>query len=95
MDQIEDIGVKNVGVAPRAQAPWRVGPRVKSRLIQERAQVEGKIGTIKSYRFNQSKAKTNTGVQRSAFRAALCFNLKKLHRDFKQLGDHLQVPQVA
>jgi len=80
--EIKNKGVKNIAIAPKGQSDWDVGPRVKDRMIRERAQVEGKIGTMKTnYGFNKSKAKTNTGVQMSALRAALCFNLKRLAKD--------------
>lgn len=79
---IKKQGVKNVAIAPKGQADWDVGPRVKERMIRERAQVEGKIGTMKTtYGFNKSTAKTNSGVQRSALKAALCFNLKRFAKD--------------
>lgn len=84
MDEIQSMGVRNVGVAAKGKAKWRVGPTVQKRLTRERAQVEGKIGTIKSYGFNKSKAKSHQGVQRSAFRAGLCFNLKKFYRDLQK-----------
>lgn len=79
---IKQKGVKNVAIAPKGQAKWNVGPRVQKKMVQERAQVEGKIGTMKmNYGFNKSKAKTNSGVQRSALKAALCFNLKRFAKD--------------
>jgi hypothetical protein len=79
---IKTKGVKNIAIAPKGKSDWDVGPRLKDKMIRERAQVEGKIGTMKtSYGFNKSNAKTNSGVRRSALRAALCFNLKRFAKD--------------
>jgi hypothetical protein len=82
MDEIKKAGVKNIGIAPKGQAKWKVGPRVQDRMIRERAQVEGKIGTLKTHcGFNKTNSKTPSGVRRSALRAVLCFNLKKFAKD--------------
>lgn len=81
MQEIEDLGVKNLGIAPKGKAQWKVGPRVQDRMIRERAQVEGKIGTLKSQGFNKPKSKTNPAVRQSALRAGLCFNLKRFAKD--------------
>ena len=81
MREIEDLGVTNLGIAPKGKAKWKVGPRVKARMISERSQVEGKIGTMKSYGFNKPKSKTNTAVKQSALKAGLCFNLRRLCKD--------------
>lgn len=81
MREIENLGVKNIGIAPKGKAKWKVGPRVKDRMTTERAQVEGKIGTMKTYGLNKSKAKTNTAVKQSALKAGLCFNLRRLYKD--------------
>jgi transposase, IS5 family len=80
--KIRKLGVKNLGIAPKGRAKWEVGPRVKDRMTRERAQVEGKIGTMKRYGLNKSEAKTNQGVRYSALRAALGFNLRRLAKDF-------------
>jgi hypothetical protein len=79
--QIRELGVKNLGIAPKGQAKWEVGPRVKDRMTRERAQVEGKIGTMKRKGLNKPEAKTNCGMRQSAQRAALCFNLRRFAKD--------------
>lgn len=81
MREISDLGVKNLGIAPKGKAKWKVGPHVQDRMIRERSQVEGKIGTMKTYGFNKSKAKTDPAVRQSAVKAGLCFNLKRLCKD--------------
>lgn len=80
-EQIRELGVKNLGIAPKGQAKWEVGPRVKDRMTRERAQVEGKIGTMKRQGLNKPDAKTNFGMRQSAQRAALCFNLRRFAKD--------------
>jgi hypothetical protein len=37
MKVIKKMGVKNLGIAPKGQAKWKVGPRVQDRMIRERA----------------------------------------------------------
>lgn len=78
---IRGLGVRNLGIAPKGKAKWEVGPRVKDRMTRERAQVEGKIGTMKRQGFNKPDAKTDMGVRQSAQRAALGFNLRRLAKD--------------
>ena len=81
MDSIEEMGVKRVAVSPKGKAPWRVSDRCKERMVNERAQVEGKIGTIKHYGLNKPEAKTTPGMYRSARRAELRFNLTRFLKD--------------
>ena len=77
MDRIEGMGVKRVAVSPKGKAKWRVSDRCKGRMVNERAQVEGKIGTTKHYGLNKPEAKTTQGMYRSARRAELRFNLTR------------------
>lgn len=81
MDKIEDMGVKRVAVSPKGKAKWRVSNRCKGRMVNERAQVEGKIGTTKHYGLNKPEAKTTQGMYRSARRAELRFNLTRFLKD--------------
>jgi hypothetical protein len=79
---IKKLGVKNVGLAPRGKAKWAVGGKVKSELINERAQVEAGIGTIKcgKYGFNKPTAKSVDTMAAAGQRAVLGYNLNKLVR---------------
>jgi hypothetical protein len=45
---LKKLGVKEVGLAPRGKAKWKVSGATKEKLVSERAQVEGGIGTIVS-----------------------------------------------
>jgi IS5 family transposase len=76
------MGVKHVGVAPRGQAPWAVDGAMRKKLVNERAQVEGGIGTIKSgrYGFNRPAARSVEAMAMCGQRAVLGFNLNKLIR---------------
>ena len=78
-------GVKNVGLAPRGQSPWEVGPRTKRRLMNERAKIEGCIGTVKGpkYGFNKPAAKSVEMMGACGQRAVLGFNLYKLAKIWK------------
>jgi hypothetical protein len=76
-----DAGVKRVAVAPKGKSKWLVSKKCRARMVNERAQVEGKIGTIKHYGFNKPNVKTQGGMRRSAQRAALRFNMTKFLKD--------------
>lgn len=79
---LKRLGVKHVGLAPRGRANWHVSGRVKERLIAERTQVEGGIGTIKAgkYGFNKPAARSQATMGACGQRAVLGFNLNKLMR---------------
>lgn len=79
--EIKKLGVKNMAIAPKGQANWEVGPRVKDRMVRERAQIEGKIGTVKKRGLNKSEARINSRVKQSALRAALSVNLRRFVKD--------------
>lgn len=75
-------GVKEVGLAPRGKAKWAVGAKSKEKLVNERAQVEGSIGTVKSarYGFNRPQARSAEMMGVCGQRAVLGLNLTKLIR---------------
>lgn len=75
-------GVKDVGVAPRGKAKWAVPAKVKEKLVNERAQIEGSIGTVKSgrYGFNRPAARSAEMMGVAGQRAVLGLNLNKLVR---------------
>ena len=78
--EVKRLGVVAVGLAPRGQAKWLVAGKTKDKLVSERAQVEGGIGSIKSqkYGFNRPAAKSADTMGVSGQRAVLGFNLNKL-----------------
>jgi len=80
-ESIRVLGVKNVAIAPKGQADWDVGPRMKERMVRERAQIEGKIGTMKRYGLNKTEAKLPYRVRMSALKAGLCLNLRRFAKD--------------
>lgn len=75
-------GVKEVGVAPLGKAKWAVGNKVKEKLINERAQVEGSIGAVKSgrYGFNRPPARSAEMMGVCGQRSVFGLNLNKLIR---------------
>jgi len=79
---IQQRGVREVGLAPRGQAKWRVSGTAKERLVNERAQVEGCIGAIKNprYGFNRPRARSVEMMGFCGHRAAFGFNLNKIVR---------------
>lgn len=93
-EAIKGLGVKNLAIAPKGQADWDVGPRVKERMVRERAQIEGKIGTMKKFGLNKSQARINSRVQISALRAALRLNLRRFTKDLI-LNSEVQFTQSA
>lgn len=86
ISELRRMGVKQVGVAPRGKARWRVGGKVKEKLVSERAQVEGSIGTFKSnkYGFNRPGARSVEMMGACGQRAMLGFNLNKLMRELRK-----------
>jgi hypothetical protein len=81
MAEMEDLGVKRIGVAPKGKEHWKVSKNCEDRIKRERAQVEGKIGTMKHYGFNKPEERSTPGMRRAARRAELRFNLGKYLRD--------------
>jgi hypothetical protein len=81
LEKMSTMGVKRVAVAPRGKANWRVSKSCENRIKRERAQVEGKIGTLKHYGFNKPQEKTTPGMLRAARRAELRFNCTKFIKD--------------
>ncbi|MDP3156511.1 MAG: hypothetical protein Q8N23_27820 [Archangium sp.] len=76
-------GVKEVGLAPRGRAEWKVSEATRKKLVNERAQVEGGIGTIKhaKYGFNRPAARSARMMGFCGQSATLGFNLNKLVRE--------------
>lgn len=76
-------GVKEVGLAPRGKAEWQVSAATKKKLVSERAQVEGGIGTLKhaKYGFNRPAARSVRMMGFCGQSAALGANLNKLVRE--------------
>lgn len=81
-------GVRHVAVAPRGQAAWAVGGRIRHEMIRERSLVEGGIGAVKSprYGFNRPGARSTAMMGACGQRAVLGFNLNKLVRDLARHG---------
>jgi transposase, IS5 family len=86
---IKRRGVKNVGLAPRGKAAWRVVGKMKEKLVNERAQVEGGIGTIKhqKYGFNKPAARSARMMGTCGQLAVLGFNLNKMVRELAARRD--------
>ena len=80
--RLRQLGVRNVGLAPRGRAAWQVDGKMRDKLIRERAQVEGSIGTIKGqkYGFNRPAARSAAMMGTCGQRAVLGANLAKLVR---------------
>ncbi len=83
VEALRELGVKEVGLAPQGRAQWRVRGKIKEKLVSERAQVEGGIGTIKrgKYGFNKPDARSVPTMGMCGQRAVLGFNLNKLVRE--------------
>jgi hypothetical protein len=81
--EVKELGVKEVGLAPRGKAEWQVSAAAKKKLVSERAQVEGGIGTIKhkKYGFNRPAARSVKMMGFCGQSAVLGFNLNKLVRE--------------
>jgi len=84
---LKELGVSDVGLAPRGRTPWSVSGPVRDRLVAERALVEAGIGTIKSprYGFNRPAARSEDMMGACGQRAVLGFNTNKLVRELAGL----------
>jgi len=82
VERLRELGVRDVGLAPRGRTRWQVEGKIKDRLIRERALVEGSIGTIKcpKYGFNKPAARSAAMMGVCGQRAVLGLNLTKLAR---------------
>lgn len=81
---LEEIGVKEVGLAPRGRVQWAVSEPTRKKLVKERALVEAGIGAVKSsrYNFHRPRAKSTRMMGVAGQLAVLGFNLNKLARAF-------------
>lgn len=81
------LGVKHVGIAPKGKDAWAVNETMEAVIKQERAQVEGSIGTIKKpvYGFNRPDARKTAAMATYGQRAIFGFNLRKLLREQMKL----------
>ncbi len=82
VERLRELGVRDIGLAPRGRTPWEVDGKAKDRLVRERAMVEGSIGTIKclKYGFNRPAARSAAMMGLCGQRAVLGLNLTKLSR---------------
>jgi hypothetical protein len=80
--KIRQEGVRDLGLAPRGKAQWRVAGRIKKQLVSERSQVEGSIGAIKNprYGFNRPRARSVAMMGFCGHRSAFGCNINKVVR---------------
>jgi transposase, IS5 family len=93
VEELKRLGVKEIGLAPRGRAHWRVSGKTKERLVSQRAQIEGGIGTVKcpKYGFNKPAARSAATMGACGQRAVLGFNLNKLIRGIAAKRDMVLV----
>jgi IS5 family transposase len=89
VSKLKRKGVKKVGLAPRGSADWTVDEATKKRLVRERAQIEGCIGTAKhsKYGFNRPAARSAEMMGACGQLAVLGFNLNKLARELARRAE--------
>jgi transposase, IS5 family len=91
IESVAKEGVSRIGIAPKGSADWLVSDSCRKRIQSERAQVEGKIGTIKHYGFNKPNARSVSGMRRAAHRAELRFNMTRILKDMALLAESRRV----
>lgn len=81
---LRELGVEEVGLAPRGRCEWAVSETTRRELVQERALVEAGIGAVKSsrYNFHRPRAKSTRMMGTCGQLGVLGFNLNKLARAF-------------
>ena len=79
---VKQRGVRHVGIAPTGKTPWAVTDKMRRFIVNERAQIEGGIGTAKSYKygFGRPAARSARMMTACGQRAILGANLTKLAR---------------
>jgi hypothetical protein len=87
--KLRELGVKNIGLAPRGRTAWAVDGPAKRRLVAERTRVEASIGTLKCarYGFNRPRARSEAMMGHCGQRAALGFNLNRLVTKLAERSD--------
>lgn len=92
VEALKKLGVQKVGLAPRGKAEWKVKGAAKKKLVSERAQIEGGIGTIKhaKYGFNRPAARSVRMMGFCGQSAVLGFNLNKMVRELAK-REHRQL----
>ena len=80
--RVKELGVRDVGLAPRGKTGWAVGEGIREKLVKERALVEAGIGAVKSsrYNFHRPRARSMRMMGACGQLAVLGFNLNKLAR---------------
>lgn len=93
MTLLKTKGVKHVGLARRGRAQWAVRGAMKQKLIRERAQVEGGIGTVKhsKYGFTKPAARSASAMAVCGQRAILGYNLNKFVRGLAERNEMVLV----
>jgi len=84
----KNLGVQDVGIAPKGKAEWAVSDSKAERIRRERAQVEGKIGNLKSkrYGFNKPNAKSVKAMQTYGHRSIVGCNMIQMLRKMAAAG---------
>jgi len=80
VEVLTELGVQEVGLAPKGSARWAVGPAAQKRLRRERVKVEGSIGAIKSgrYTFDRPNVRSTQMLMTCGQRSVLGYNLNRL-----------------
>ena len=80
VEKLRQLGVCQIGLAPRGRCAWQVEGTAKRRLISERIRIESSIGTLKSrrYGFNRPRARSERMMGAYGQRAVLGMNLTRL-----------------
>ena len=84
VEKLRQLGVCQIGLAPRGRCAWQVKGAAKRRLISERIRIESSIGTLKSrrYGFNRPRARSEATMGAYGQRAVLGMNLTRLAKGF-------------
>lgn len=80
VETLEELGVKEPGLAPVGAAPWPVDGQVRKRVKRQRVTVEGSIGALKSgrYTFNRPLVRSTDMMLTCGQRSVLGYNLNRL-----------------
>lgn len=79
---LKATGVEKIGIQPKGKSRSRVSGQDKTRVLQHRSRIEGKIGTLKAdYGMDRPRERLGRTVAATTPRSVASFNLNKMMKD--------------
>jgi hypothetical protein len=79
---LKAAGVEKIGIQPKGKSRSRLSAQDKTRVLQHRSRIEGKIGTLKAdYAMDRPRERLGRTVAATTPRSVASFNLNKMMTD--------------